>query len=102
MSVQVRVRLGFDIVLSTCARVNVPSKSKVELVDVTRLKSGTTLLMQDIATANMVFTFGFNGSPSGSTNPYSHSSHSWLHLSTNCRMSRALQIRPLLASSPLT
>ncbi|KAG0034403.1 hypothetical protein BGZ81_004884 [Podila clonocystis] len=53
-SVQVKQRLDFDIVLSTCPSVqNEASKST----------TFTPSLLKDIATMNMAFSFGFNGSP---------------------------------------
>lgn len=61
-SIQVKGQLDFDIVQSNCVSVDVPSKSKVELVDVPMLESVMTLLMQGAATTNVAFTFSFNGS----------------------------------------
>ncbi|KFH72923.1 hypothetical protein MVEG_00148 [Podila verticillata NRRL 6337] len=60
--VQVKGRLDFDIVLTTSPSINVPSKLKVAHVEAPRSKSITYSLMKDIATTNMAFTFGFNGS----------------------------------------
>ncbi|KAG0332955.1 hypothetical protein BG000_009592 [Podila horticola] len=58
-SVQVNQRLDFDIIFSTCASVDVPSKSRDEAPE---FKTFTPALLKDIATMNMAFTFGFNGS----------------------------------------
>lgn len=58
-AVQVKERLEFDILLSTCI-------STVQILrpksTVTRLKYVMVSLMDDIATTNMAFTFGYNGS----------------------------------------
>lgn len=59
-SVQVKGQLDFDIVQSNCISVDVPSKSKVELVDVPMLESVMSLLMQGAAMTNVAFTFSFN------------------------------------------
>ncbi|KAG0035350.1 hypothetical protein BGZ82_005308 [Podila clonocystis] len=59
-SVQVKQRLDFDIVLSTCLSVDVPSKPQDEAQKFTTF---TPSLLKDIATMNMAFTFGFSGSP---------------------------------------
>ncbi|KAF9395898.1 hypothetical protein CPC16_006181 [Podila verticillata] len=53
-SVQVKKQLDFDIVLSTAANVNVPSKPGPKTI--------MSSLLKDIATMNMAFTFGFNNS----------------------------------------
>lgn len=57
-SVQVKKQLDFDIVLSTAASVNLPSKPNVEAL---QSKSITSSLLKDIDTMNMAFTFGYNG-----------------------------------------
>ncbi|KAF8988641.1 hypothetical protein BGZ52_006010 [Haplosporangium bisporale] len=50
----VKKQLDFDIVLSTAANVNVPSKPGPKTI--------MSSLLKDIATMNMAFTFGFNDS----------------------------------------
>ncbi|KAG0355368.1 hypothetical protein BG005_005739 [Podila minutissima] len=54
-SVQVKQRLDFHVVFSTCPSVDVPWKPR----DVAR--TFTPSLLKDIATMNMAFTFGFSG-----------------------------------------
>ncbi|KAI9236348.1 MAG: hypothetical protein BYD32DRAFT_462624 [Podila humilis] len=58
-AVQIKERLEFDILLSTCiSTVQIPRPKSA----VTRLKYVMASLMGDIATTNMAFTFGYNGS----------------------------------------
>lgn len=61
-SVQVKGRLDFDIVLTTSPSIVIPSRPKVTQVETPKSKSIMYSLMKDIATTNMAFTFGFNGS----------------------------------------
>ncbi|KAG0355366.1 hypothetical protein BG005_005737 [Podila minutissima] len=60
--VQVKQRLDFDIVVSTCDSIDVLSKPKVEQDQVPKSQFIMPSLLKDIPTMNMAFTFGFNGS----------------------------------------
>lgn len=60
--VQVKQRLDFDIVVSTCSSIDALSKPKVEQAQVSKSQFIISSLLKDIPTINMTFTFGFNGS----------------------------------------
>lgn len=59
---QIDDRLKFNILLSNTPNLAQISKPKRADLEVPRLKNVTSLLMKDISTMNMAFTFGLSGS----------------------------------------